>query len=180
MRPHYDSVSKILHWLIFILLTIEFVVAWTMPGGRGMTEPTALVSFHFSLGLLILCIMLIRAVWVATHRPPPQSDAMARYANLLARLLHFTFYGIIVVLPFLGWAWAGARGWTVMFFGLFNLPPLVATGSALGKSLGNMHSLLAGILVGLVGLHFVATLYHHFILKDDTLTRILPSVKKQD
>ena len=74
----------------------------------------------------------------------------------------------------MGWATGSSRGWTAQFFGLFPLPPLVAPGSAFGHELGDIHVLTSYVLLGLIGLHFAASLYHHFWLRDQVLVRILP------
>ncbi len=170
----YDSVAKTLHWLVFVLIAIEFIIAWTMPGLRRAAAATALVSFHFSFGLLILAVIIIRIFWRFTHRIPEYDSELDAGDILLARVMHATLYGALLVMPFVGWMWASARGWQILFFGLFPVPPLVAVGSALGMSAGRVHSFLGVVLAVLIGLHALAALYHHYILKDSVLKRMLP------
>jgi len=80
----------------------------------------------------------------------------------------------LIVLPLLGWANASARGWAVKLFGIVPLPPLMPKGSALGHSLGDVHSTLATALLAIVALHLAGALYHAVVLKDRTLQRMLP------
>jgi cytochrome b561 len=65
----------------------------------------------------------------------------------------------------------------VSFFGLFEMPKIIATRAAGWNWTGDIHSLLATYaLLGLVGLHVLAALYHYFIRRDRVLQRMLPGV----
>ena len=55
---------------------------------------------------------------------------------------------------------------------MLQLPKIMATGSALGHDLGDLHANLAIVMLVLVGLHVTGGIYHHFVLKDDTLSRM--------
>jgi cytochrome b561 len=72
----------------------------------------------------------------------------------------------------LGWANASSRGWTVSLFGVIPLPALAATGSTLGHAMGDVHQVVAWALLGLVGLHIAAAVFHHFVLRDGVLRRM--------
>lgn len=178
MKTIYDPIAKILHWLIFVLVAIEFIIAWTMPGGARVSTPSALMSLHFSFGILIFATIVVRTCWRATHQPPPPPPTLSRRLQLLSWATHHALYALLLVMPILGWAWASSRGWMISFFGLFIVPPLVATGSTVGKALGELHSLLGGVLIALIGLHILSALYHRYILKDEVLARMLPSAPR--
>ena len=59
----YDGTAKSLHWLIVLLLTVQFVVAVLMPDIGPHTPPSALVDLHLSFGLLILVVMAVRCAF---------------------------------------------------------------------------------------------------------------------
>jgi cytochrome b561 len=69
---------------------------------------------------------------------------------------------------------ASARGWQVTLFGLFHLPALVAEGSSVGRSAGDIHVWLTWAILVFAGLHVLGALYHRFVLRDAILTRMLP------
>ncbi len=175
MKQTYDPVAKSLHWLVFVLLAIEFTLAWTMPELRRITTIPTLVNLHFSFGILIFAVIVFRFMWRMTHRPPELPSDMSPALKLVAHGMHFALYGILLVLPFLGWAYASARGLPVSFFGLFDLPALTQTGSSTGRALGELHGVIGTTLAFLIGFHVVAGLYHHLVLKDNILTRMLPA-----
>lgn len=173
-RAEYSSVAKSLHWLILALLVVQFTIAWTMPDiGRG-SVPTGLIGWHLSVGLAILAVMVVRLAWRVTHPVPPAPADLSPALATLSRATHYLLYVVLIVLPLLGWANASSRGWAVKLFGVVPLPPLVAKGSPLGHSLGDVHATLATALLAIVALHVSGALYHALFLKDRTLQRMLP------
>ncbi|MGH6726963.1 MAG: cytochrome b, partial [Pseudolabrys sp.] len=162
-NPGYSATAKTLHWLIVALLIVQFIVAWTMPGIRRDTKPETLINLHFSVGVLILTVAVVRLAWRATHGEPAPLDGVPPWQVLSARIVHWLLYALLFVLPILGWINASWRGFPVIMFGL-ELPKLVATRApALGWT-GDVHTLLANYaLLALVGLHVAAGLYHYFI-----------------
>jgi cytochrome b561 len=75
----------------------------------------------------------------------------------------------------LGWLAASWRGYTVLLFGLVEVPKLLATRAPGWQWAGDIHQFLATyVLLTLVGLHVLAALYHHFIRRDNVLRRMLP------
>jgi cytochrome b561 len=174
-EPGYGSVAKGLHWLIAILIVAQFAVAWTMPGIHRGTRPEMLINLHFSLGVTILVAVILRLAWRLLHPVPLVSNGVPIWQNTIARITHALLYLVLLALPIMGWANASARGWTINFFGLVELPRILPTASPLGRQLGNIHVLTSYALLGLVGLHLLGALYHQFWLRDRTLWRILPS-----
>jgi len=116
----------------------------------------------------------VRLAWRLTHPAPPAPADLAPALATLSRVTHYLLYAVLIVLPILGWANASARGWAVKLFGVISLPTLMAKGSALGHSLGDVHATLATVLLAIVALHVAGALYHAVILKDRTVHRMLP------
>jgi cytochrome b561 len=171
----YNSTAKGLHWLIMVLLVVQFAIAWTMPDIGRDTKPVDLIAWHLSLGVFILLVMLVRLGWrVVSVVPPPPAD-LAAPLRLLSRATHFLLYAILIVLPVLGWINANARGWTVQLFGAFPLPDLVSQGSPWGREMGDVHQIAAYVLLGVAGLHVLGALYHRFVLRDGLVDRMLPT-----
>jgi cytochrome b561 len=98
--------------------------------------------------------------------------------RLAASVTHGLLYVLLIALPLMGWANASAHGWTVSLFHVVPLPALAAAGSAFGHTLGDVHKLTAWVLLGLIGLHVAAALFHQFVIRDGTLSRMLPGARK--
>lgn len=171
-QTKYNGFAQLLHWLIVLLLIVQYAVAWTMPDIRRDTLPVGLVAWHLSLGTAILFVMLVRLLWRALHPAPPRGgpDLLVR----LAKLGHVGIYVLLFAVPILGWVNASSRGYAVSLFGAIALPPLSATGSSTGHAAGDIHSFLAWALIVLVGVHVLAALYHQFVLRDGTLNKMMP------
>lgn len=168
----YSTGSKLLHWLILALLVIQYTLGWTMPDIHKGTVPSGLIAWHLSIGTLILLAVIIRLVWRWMTPIPPSPDSIPRVLQWLSRLTHFALYFILLILPFMGWANASARGWTVTLFGTIALPALVKTGSPFGRALGGIHGTTAIILLVVIGLHVCAAFYHQWVLRDGLLRRM--------
>ena len=169
--PVYGRVAKALHWLVFVLLGLQYVIGWTMPDIERHTLPTGLIGVHITLGTLIVLAVAARILWRLFNRPAASSAALATplWSRRLASLVHGSLYVLMVIVPVLGWAHANARGWVVGITDQLSLPALMPEGSALGHEFGDVHGALAVVLICLIGLHVAAGLYHHIILRDGTL-----------
>jgi cytochrome b561 len=78
----YSATAKSLHWLIVVLLAAQFTVAWLMPHIGRNTPVTTLINLHFSFGVIILVIAIIRLAWRATHAEPAPLDGRRRAREL--------------------------------------------------------------------------------------------------
>jgi cytochrome b561 len=61
------------------------------------------------------------------------------------------------------------------FFNLFVIPDIAQPDAALFAGATLAHEVAAYAIAGLVALHVAGALKHHFVDRDDTLRRILPS-----
>ncbi|WP_448206950.1 cytochrome b [Azospirillum sp. sgz302134] len=170
----YTPVAMVLHWVMALLLIVQYAIAWTMPEIRRGTQPETLINLHLSFGLLIVILLLCRLAWRLTHPAPPPPAGLPGWQNAASSLIHWLLYLLLVAVPVLGWMNASARGWTVTLFWALPLPSLMAEGSQLGRSSGDVHVVLSYVLLGAAGLHILAALYHRFVLRDEVLRRMLP------
>ena len=169
----YTGTAKALHWLIVLLLIAQFIFAWTMPHIGRNTPVTTLISLHFTFGIIILAVAIVRLGWRLTHREPPPEDGLPPWQNLTAHIVHYLLYALLFVVPILGWINASWRGMPVEMFGL-ELPKLLPTRAPGWNWTGDVHGLLANYaMLAMVGLHVAAALYHHFVRRDGVLKRML-------
>jgi cytochrome b561 len=97
--------------------------------------------------------------------------------RLAAKAGHAFLYLFLLALPLTGWLLTNAQGKAASFFGLFNLPMLVAKNRDLVDQLGDIHETGAWVFIALVGLHVGAALWHHFWRKDQVLRSMLPGAR---
>ena len=173
-RLGYGPTTKILHWLIVLLLAIQYAIGWAMPDIHRGTKPEGLIAWHLWVGALIILVVAVRVSWRLAHPVPLLEDGAPAWQNALARLTHGLLYLILVVLVALGWANASARGYAVSFFGMMPLPAIMPEGSRAGMAMGDVHSFIGWLLLALIALHVAAALYHRLIRRDQVWQRMLP------
>jgi cytochrome b561 len=172
---HYDGVAKSLHWLIVALLIAQYIFAWTMPHIGRTVPKSILIDLHLWFGVTILAVAVIRLIWRVTHGEPVPEDGLPPWQIATARIMHWLLYVLLFAIPILGWINASWRAMPVTFFNLFELPKLIATRLPGWNWTGDVHATLGNYaLLGLVGLHVAAALYHYFIRRDGVLQRMLP------
>ncbi len=172
--PTYSAVAKLLHWLIVILVAIQFLTASLLPHIGRDTPPSTVINLHFSFGILILVVMAVRFVHRLRYPVPLEAKDARPAERFLAKIVHRLFYLVLLFGPFLGWASASAHKLPVTLFGVVPLPAIAQPGAGWANQAGDIHSTAMWALFWLIGLHAAAAFYHHFIRHDGTLRRMLP------
>jgi cytochrome b561 len=170
----YSGLAKILHWTIVVLLIAQFTIAWTMPHIGRNTQPGTLINLHFSFGVLLLTLAIVRLGWRLIQGEPEPAAGLALWELLASRSVYWLFYLLLFVVPILGWISASWRGFPLIMFGL-ELPKLIATRAPGWGWTGDVHGLLSNyLMLTLVGLHVAAALYHWLVRRDRVMQRMWP------
>jgi cytochrome b561 len=168
----YNRLSIGLHWLTFLLFvavysTIELRELFP----KGSDLRSAMKWWHASLGLSIFAVAGLRLVVRLFARPRSEGPAWQR---MISGATHLALYVLMIALPLIGWTMLSADGKPVPFFGL-TLPPIVGPNEALAERLEEVHETIGTLGYWLIGLHAMAGLFHHYVLRDATLSRMLPA-----
>ena len=154
-RKAYTRLQITLHWLIAILI----VAAWLTSDGMGdALEQRIEMGWtgmtgnqpHNYIGGIVFALILIRIVVRlrvgAPAHLPETSPMMAKAADWGHKLL----YALMLIVPALGAAsWYGAN-----------------------EALGDPHEMAANALLAVAFGHALVALYHHYVVKDQTLLRM--------
>lgn len=171
---HYDRTSIALHWSAAILIVCQWLSGQTIDWFAKGAPRIDARSVHLVIGLLLIGIMSFR-IWWRLSRGGRMTAATSRGWTLLAQGVQGLLYILIVAVLVGGVATELLRG--DIFFGLFQLPrPGALAGVArhdLSERIGALHGLAANIILVLAGLHAAAALFHHYVLKDAVLKRML-------
>jgi cytochrome b561 len=173
--PGYDGIAKSLHWLAVALLGCQFVTAALLPDIKVDTAPDLVINLHFSFGFVILVVMALRIVRRLTHPVPVSPLDAPAWERFLARATHLTFYVVLLIGPFLGWASASAHSVPIRLFGLVAMPDIAPRKAHWAALAGDIHGYAMWTLLGLIAIHASAALYHHFVRHDQVLRRMLPT-----
>ena len=121
-------------------------------------------------------------VWWLVNPVPAEPAATPAWQRHAARLAHWGLYGLIFVTTIAGWALTGTMRTPVAIelFGFIEVPQLLAPGSGFHEVLEEAHELASYLLIALAGVHVMAALYHHFVLRDGVLLRMLGRKPKRE
>jgi cytochrome b561 len=131
-------------------------------------------QLHRSLGLTIWVVTVMRLVWRQFAQFPDWPASMSRAMRGAAHSVEYLLYGLLLLQPILGLLYTNAKGGRLNLFFVYHLPPLIDRNDELGEQLIAAHGLVANILFVVIALHAASALFHHFILHDGVLDRILP------
>src|SRR4029453_6824022 len=149
-----------LHWTIALAVVGLVVLGWwmqTIP--KEPVGPRAdAYNLHKSIGLVALLLMAARLAWRATHRPP-QLPPLPRWQARVATAVHALLYAGMFVAALSGYLGSATSGYPVKLFGMV-LPSWTGANAAVKDACSVVHVVSNWVLVGAIGLHALATLYH--------------------
>ncbi len=164
-----------MHWLMALLIVAVFALI-ELRGmfPKGSFERDTMKALHFSLGLSVLGLVLLRLAIRVSTRAPAIEPKPATWQTLLAHGAHLTLYGLMLAMPLLGWLTLSAEGKDIVFFGL-SLPPLTGADKTAAEEFKELHEAAGTLFYIVIGLHAAAALAHHYLFRDNTLSRMLPA-----
>ncbi len=173
---HYGLITILLHWLIALACIGLFWLGWWMVE-LDYYDPwyTRGPHIHKSLGLLLLAVLLLRWLWRLSNPRVAPAGQPSQLAQRLARLAHFSLNGLVLLIIVSGYLISTADGRPIEVYDWFALPATLTTLPEQESLAGDIHRYLAYALAGLVIMHALAALKHHFIDRDNTLLRMLGS-----
>lgn len=160
----WNPIARSLHWLMAALLILQWA---TGEWDDLLGEP-----FHFSLGIVVLLLALVRLVWRLTHKAPARAG-VPTLPDRIAGGVHVLFYVAMVAMPVTGILWRQAREKVIDVFGLFSLPQFIEPSKALAKQMHDFHEIGAKVFLVLFILHVLGVLKRVLVEKDDTMKRML-------
>lgn len=172
----YGSVSIGLHWLIFFLIVGVYAcieLREFYPKGSDTRE--ALKGWHFTLGLTVWVVAWIRVATKLVQVSPREQDP-AGWQKGLATTVHVALYAMILIMPLGGWLIRSAEGEVIPFWGM-ELPALIGPNEQTAEAIEEFHETFGTIGYFLIGFHAAAALFHHYVVKDDVMRRMLPRWK---
>ena len=167
----YDPVTIALHWISTVLVVVLWTIGQTVdvfPNGPLRIDYR---SAHIVLGVALGAVLLARLGWRLTRRetlPPIDNGVLLA----IAHATHGLLYALLIVAVVLGIANVWVRGDVIL--NLFQVPAYEPGNRALMHLVGGWHAVAANAVLVVAGVHAAAALFHHYVLRDATLRRMLP------
>lgn len=169
----WGSVARFFHWVMAIAIIGNGIFGLWMGGLAPSMSKINIFAIHKSIGLTVLALFVLRLLWRATDRRPRDVPA-PRWQHLAAHVTHGVLYLLMVAIPVSGWYFNSAHGYPLQWFKQFNLPALTTKNDDAASVAIAVHEYLFWFLVLVLCAHAGAALYHHFVVKDNVLRRMIP------
>ena len=174
----YNNTVVALHWTIATLIIIQLWLGFTfhrvLPPGPERME---FLTWHKTVGALILLLTLIRLGVRLINPPPPYPAELPRWERLAAVWNHRAFYFLLIVIPLTGLiAVSGLSegATTTSLAGGLQLPLIPGISEDGGELIGDIHMLLVYATILLVVLHVGAALRNQFFERRRVSGRMPP------
>jgi cytochrome b561 len=177
-RRQFALQSRILHWLMAVLLLTMLAIGVSMVASLG--DYQALVAIHRPLGIAILILAVIRLVNRLSTSLPPFPPTMSSRERWIASNSERLFYGLMITLPLVGWGMLSAGHYPIVMFGSVHLPPILPANPTLFAILRKAHTVLAYLFFLTFLAHLAAVLFHTLIIRDRLLDRMALWPTKSD
>ncbi|QWD32550.1 cytochrome b [Polynucleobacter paneuropaeus] len=168
----YHPVLIFFHWFIFLLVVLA-LASIELKGQfiKGSPPRELCKTIHGYLGQLIFMSVVLRlfAKWYFGNPPSIDTNTLMTF---LRKAMHTLLYCLLLLLPILGVIFLQAGDKSVNWLG-WDLPNLVPSNPDMKKTFKSAHELLGNALYYLIGLHAFSAIWQHYVLKNDTLQRML-------
>ena len=173
-RSEWGLFSIVVHWLVAIVVFGLFGLGLYMVELDYYDSMYKTAPFvHKSIGALLFFVVIFRVLWRFISPPPDALETHKKWERTLAHWVHIALYCIVLILMVSGYLISTADGRPVSVFGWFELPSIISGIDNQEDIAGEIHEILAYVLISMVAIHAAGALKHHFLDRDRTILRML-------
>ena len=172
VQRQFNARMRFFHWLTAALVLTILGIGVAMVASLG--DYHRLVSIHRPLGILILIVVVIRYVNRRYSTLPPFPETMSLRERWAASKSELLLYTLLIVQPLVGWGMLSAARYPITMFGSFHLFPILPHSVMLYAVLRHTHTVLAYLLFLTFLAHMGAVLFHTWVERDGTFSRMAP------
>lgn len=160
------------HWVTAALVLTMLGIGVSMVA--SLAGYHRLVSIHRPLGILILIVVVLRFINRHYSHLPPFPASMSPLERSVASASELFLYALLVLQPLVGWGMLSAARYPITMFGSIHLFPILPHNVMLYAALRQTHTILAYLLFLAFLAHFGAILFHTWVVRDGTFSRMAP------
>ncbi len=170
----WGLISVTIHWLTAVAVISMFALGlWMVDLNLYDRWYNTAPDIHKSIGITLLIVTLGRVAWRLTYVTPEPLENHSAFERKAARLAHVLLYVLLFSMMLSGYLISTADGHPIDVFGLFSVPATLHGIDRQADIAGDVHLVLAIILMSLVSVHALAAIKHHVVDRDRTLIRML-------
>ncbi len=170
----YGTIARLFHWIVAVLVILQIAAGVAMTSEPLAAAADALFVYHKGMGSVLLLLVLARAIWRATHRPPPFPEYMSALEQQVAGRTHAAIYALLVVMTVSGYVRTVGDGFPIELLDVLGIPPLLPPMPRAAAVMLVVHQFAVLGLVALVAIHVAMVLRHHLIERNPVLARMWP------
>ena len=169
----YGIVSKINHWLsAIVVISLYLLGSWMVDLDYYSIWYVDAPNLHKSIGITLALLTVFRFAWKKLTPSPLPNSAHSLTIQRLSHIGHYLLYLCLFIIFISGYLISTADGRAIAVFEIISIPALPSSIENQAELAGIIHVYTTDLLMIMVVLHLLAALKHHFIDKDNTLTRI--------
>ena len=172
MKTSYNATTRLVHWLTALLVVATFIL---VPEDFDEAENFQVdwsVQVHETLGLIVFGLSIFRIVWMLFAQPRLDIP-MSTLRSISAKTIQAALYFLLLAVPLTAVFGVWLNGDVLTLLGNTTIMAPFAAMENAGELLLDLHPVLADALMWLAGIHAVAALLHHYILKDTVLKSMM-------
>jgi cytochrome b561 len=167
-------ITILLHWGIAVLVFILFFLGvWMVTLDYSHPWYYRGPWWHKGLGFVLFVFIVYQVFWIFLRAPMVSLLKQGSWQAVLSRMMHFLLLILVYLLVFSGYVIVTGQGQKLTVFDWFSVPSVIHFDDITLQWMGDFHCYGAYGLMGLICLHVLAALKHHFFDKDDVLTNML-------
>lgn len=170
---NYSTAVKVLHWLTSVTILGLIAFGWYMAGLDPEVNPEKydLYPLHKSFGLLAFDLGALFIIFRIIKGAPALPSNINQYERMLAKVVQYSMYVLILLIPASGYIMSVASGRAISFFGVA-IPSLLEKNQDLATMAYKFHTVVPYVLLSLIVLHVVGAIKHK-LDGNDVLNRML-------
>jgi cytochrome b561 len=170
-----------MHWIVAALIIATFGLGLWMGEVPARADRPFYFAIHASLGITLLVILVLRIGWTVLNPAPAAVAGTSPLQHAAARFTHLALYVLTLATVLIGWLLSGVKTTPIvpLAFGVVPMPSPLALSHSVEDFLEEAHEFAAYALIALAAIHMLAALWHHYILRDNTLRRMLGGSERQ-
>lgn len=171
-QRQFTGRMRLFHWLTAAMVLTMLGIGVAMVA--SLADYHRLVSIHRPLGILLLIVVVIRFVNRHYSTLPPFPPTMSQRERSIASASELFLYALLVAQPLVGWGMLSAARYPILLYGSIHLFPILPHNVMLYAVLREAHTVLAYLLFLTFLAHFGAVLFHTWVVRDGTFSRMAP------
>lgn len=166
----YGFIAKSFHWLMALLFTGMFIVAYIMINIPKSEFRFSLYDLHKATGILLFTLVGLRLAW-RFFNVQPELTNIPTWQKIAAKGNIALLYLIMIIMPVSGFLTSTLGGHDISFYGIFTFAPLDHN-AEYSEFFAEAHEYLSYLFIAAFSVHVLGSLYHHYFLRDGIFKKI--------